>query len=524
MFDITYFLSSWVLIFYLQNAIGVTIWISVGRGEQGLVSENTSILLVEDTVALARTYEAYLKNGAYDVVHVETGAEGMAGVSQNPPEIVLLDLVLPDMDGLEILKRISEEEIPSAVIVITANASLNTAVDAMRLGAMDFLVKPFSAERLLVTIENVIERQRLNKIVNTYRNDIDRREYAGFIGASLPMQSVYRIIDSAAGSKATVFITGESGTGKEVCAEAIHSKSPRKSGPFVAINCGAIPKDLMESEIFGHVKGAFTGAVADRDGAATKARGGTLFLDEICEMDMSLQTKLLRFIQTGTFQKVGGSKTEEADIRFVCATNKDPLVEVAEGRFREDLFYRLHVIPIAMPPLRERDLDVLAIAENLLSAYAGEENKSFKGFSDGVRGIFATYQWPGNVRQLQNVIRNMVVLNDGDEITEDMLPAPLDEFIGKAAPIAPVDSIKNQDSKSGAVGAVNAKTESGATAFIPLCADDIRPLDETERDIIEHAINICDGNVPKAAMHLGISASTIYRKRQAWEEKQKKMA
>ncbi|MDH3336036.1 MAG: sigma-54 dependent transcriptional regulator, partial [Rhodospirillaceae bacterium] len=387
-----------------------------------------------------------------------------------------------------------------------------------------FLVKPFSAERLLVTIENVIERQRLSKIVNTYRNDIDRREYAGFIGASLPMQSVYRIIDSAAGSKATVFITGESGTGKEVCAEAIHNKSPRKAGPFVAINCGAIPKDLMESEIFGHVKGAFTGAVADRDGAATKAKGGTLFLDEICEMDMSLQTKLLRFIQTGTFQKVGGSKTEEADIRFVCATNKDPLVEVAEGRFREDLFYRLHVIPIAMPPLSARDLDVLAIAESLLSTYAAEENKSFKGFSSGVRGVLAAYQWPGNVRQLQNVIRNMVVLNDGEEITEDMLPAPLDEFVGKTDPISSIYDIGQQDNAEGSIGGALGKNESAASSFMPLREDDIRPLDETEREIIEHAIKICDGNVPKAAAHLGISASTIYRKRQAWEEKQKKMA
>ena len=511
----------------MQNAIRVTICTTWDKEKKGLVTKNTSILLVEDTVALARTYEAYLKKGAYDVVHVETGAEGMAGVSENPPEIVLLDLVLPDMDGLEILKYISEKEIPSAVIVITANASLNTAIDAMRLGAMDFLVKPFSADRLIVTIENVIERQHLSKIVNTYRNDIDRREYAGFIGASLPMQGVYRIIDSAAGSKATVFITGESGTGKEVCAEAIHNKSQRKSGPFVAINCGAIPKDLMESEIFGHVKGAFTGAVADRDGAATKAKGGTLFLDEICEMDMSLQTKLLRFIQTGTFQKVGGSKTEEADIRFVCATNKDPMVEVAEGRFREDLFYRLHVIPIAMPPLRDRDHDVLSIAENLLMTYVDEEKKSFNGFSDGVRGVLAAYQWPGNVRQLQNVIRNMVVLNDGEEITENMLPAPLDEFVGKANPITFTEDsqYKYGSSASPAVASVKkSESESIEAPSIPLGEDDIRPLDETEREIIEHAINICDGNVPKAAAHLGISASTIYRKRQAWEEKQKKMA
>ncbi len=480
-------------------------------------SKNTNILLVEDTVALARTYEAYLKDCPYDVFHVETGEDGMAAISDNPPEIILLDLVLPDMDGLEILRRISEEEISSAVIVITANASLNTAIEAMRLGAMDFLVKPFNAERLKVTIKNVIERQHLNKIVEIYRNDIDRREYGGFIGSSLPMQSVYRIIDSAAGSKATVFITGESGTGKEVCAESIHNNSPRGKGPFVTLNCGAIPKDLMESEVFGHVKGAFTGAVSDRDGAASMAKGGTLFLDEICEMDINLQTKLLRFIQTETFQKVGGSTTEKADIRFVCATNKDPMVEVAEGRFREDLFYRLHVVPIAMPPLRERDFDVLAIADSLLAAYTDEEGKSFSGFSDEVRGIFAIYPWPGNVRQLQNVIRNMVVLNEGDEIMSSMLPAPLDEYIGKASPISSTEWMNVIHNKE-------KETIVSSSDVIPTSEDGIRPLDETEREIIERAIDVCNGNVPRAASKLGVSASTIYRKRQAWEEKQKKMA
>lgn len=481
-----------------------------------MVKHKTSILLIEDTVALARTYEAYLKNGPYNVNHVETGTAGMAAIAENNPDIILLDLVLPDMNGLEILKHISEQEIASAVIVITANASLNTAIDAMRLGAMDFLVKPFSAERLKVTIENVTERQHLSRIVETYRNDLDRREYEGFIGSSLPMQSVYQIIESAASSKATVFITGESGTGKEICAEAVHNKSPRAKNPFVAINCGAIPKDLMESEIFGHVKGAFTGAVSDRDGAASGAMGGTLFLDEICEMDISLQTKLLRFIQTGTFQKVGSSKTEQADIRFVCATNKDPLVEVAQGRFREDLFYRLHVIPVAMPPLRDRDFDVLAIADFLLGQYNAEEGKSFSGFSDEVRGVLAEYPWPGNVRQLQNVIRNMVVLNDGDQVGVHMLPSPVDEYIGKANPVipdVPTQAVKGDSDRA-------FEKLSPVRASVPT----IRPLDEAEREIIESAIEICAGNVPKAAGHLGISASTIYRKRQAWEEKLQKMA
>lgn len=471
------------------------------------------ILLVEDTVPLARTYEAYLENEPYEVTHVETGAEAMAFLADNPPDVVLLDLMLPDMDGLTILEHISTTHIPSAVIVITANASLNTAIDAMRLGALDFLVKPFSAARLKVTIENVIERQQLSSIVDTYRNEIDRHEYQGFIGSSLAMQAVYRIIDSAASSKATVFITGESGTGKEVCAQAVHDQSPRTKGNFVALNCGAIPKDLMESEIFGHVKGAFTGAVADREGAASRANGGTLFLDEICEMDLSLQTKLLRFIQTNSFQKVGSNKMENVDIRFVCATNKDPIAEVADGHFREDLFYRLHVIPVIMPPLSERGEDVLNIAEKLLHDYAKEEGKAFNHFDDDVRGVFAAYAWPGNVRQLQNVVRNIVVLNDGEVVTVAMLPAPLDQLVGTVQPVPTEAALVGAASGIGAPRPANKDSH-----LLAGQSEDIRPLDHMERDIIEHAIALCDDNVPQAASHLGISASTIYRKRQNWED------
>ncbi len=482
------------------------------------------ILLVEDTVPLARTYEAYLEHEPYDVTHVETGRNALGILNSDPPDVLLLDLLLPDLNGLDVLEHISTQNIHTAVIVVTANASLSTAVDAMRLGAMDYLVKPFNANRLKVTLKNVLERQNLSQIVATYRQDIDRREYHGFIGSSLAMQRVYRIIDSAAGSKATVFITGDSGTGKEVCAQAIHDQSPRANGPFIALNCGAIPKDLMESEIFGHVKGAFTGAVAERDGAAAQARGGTLFLDEICEMDLNLQTKLLRFIQTGSFQKVGGGKLEDADIRFVCATNKNPMEEVANNRFREDLFYRLHVIPVHMPPLSEREGDVLDIAAKLLDDYAREEGKSFEGFDDEVRAVFSAYSWPGNVRQLQNVIRNIVVLNEGGAVTSAMLPAPLDVLVGQVEPLpdnAPAAStaaviVEGVAPFSSAFRAPQVAEKS----ILPLHEADIRPLEQIERDIIEHTIALCDDNVPKAAAYLCISASTIYRKRQGWEKSQ----
>lgn len=476
-------------------------------------AEKPFVLLVEDTLSLARTYQEYLKNEPYDLVHVETGREALAVIAERTPNALLLDLVLPDMNGIEILRDISEKDLSTATIVITAHGSVNTAVDAMRYGAFDFLSKPFSADRLRVTLKNALQTHHLEKIVEIYKRDLDRREYCGFVGGSLAMQAVYRIIDSAASSKATVFISGESGTGKEVCAEAVHTQSPRKDAPFIAINCGAIPRDLMESEIFGHTKGAFTGAVSSRDGAARRADGGTLFLDEICEMDADLQTKLLRFVQTGTFQKVGGSEMEAVDIRIICATNRDPLAEVAAGRFREDLFYRLHVIPVHMPPLREREGDVIDIAEHFLRQFADEEGKQFDEFSDEVKDVFRSYPWPGNVRQIQNVVRNIVVLHEGEEVALDMLPSPLDGHIVASAPFV---------SSGGEKPALTAVSSQVVQAFsLPEAQSEksIRPLEDVEREVIERAIELCDGNVPKAASRLGISASTIYRKRASWEDK-----
>ncbi|MEN8196089.1 MAG: sigma-54 dependent transcriptional regulator, partial [Pseudomonadota bacterium] len=330
--------------------------------------------------------------------------------------------------------------------------------------------------------------------------------------SSLAMQAVYRTVDATAASKATVFITGESGSGKEVAAEAIHCQSPRKNGPFIAINCGAIPKDLMESEIFGHVKGAFTGAHADRAGAASRASGGTLFLDEICEMDLALQTKLLRFIQTGTFQKVGGSKTEKVDVRFVCATNRDPLAEVEAGNFREDLYYRLHVIPINLPPLRDRDGDVIEIARHFLAEYAAEEGKVFKTFDPAAEKVFAGYKWPGNIRQMQNVIRNIVVLNDGTEVTLEMLPPPLNQSCKTLQEIPPSTEDTPRDAGEDVLTGPVALSENG----------DIVPLWKVERDVIERAIDACEGNIPKAAAKLGVSPSTIYRKKLSWESEEAK--
>ena len=462
------------------------------------MSEKTAnVLLVEDSQSLATAYMQYLAKQPYRVTHVMTGREALEAIDNQVPNAVLLDLELPDMNGREILAHIRKQAIPAAVIVITAHGSVDVAVEVMRSGAVDFIEKPFSADRLAVTLKNALRRQNLEEFVDMHRRD----HFHGFVGSSLSMQTVYHIIDSAAASKATVFITGESGTGKEVCAQAIHEASPRHEKPFVALNCAAIPRDLMESEIFGHTKGAFTGAVTAREGAAARADGGTLFLDEICEMDLDLQSKLLRFIQTSSFQKVGSNTMQSVDIRFVCATNRDPMEEVRAGRFREDLYYRLHVIPVDLPPLRQREDDVILIARHLLKSYTREENKKFERFTAETEAILRTFDWPGNVRQLQNVIRNIVVLNNDDVVTPSMLPPPLSE----------ISAFTEIPAQCGTQPGENLATSVSGDATA------IRPLWEVEKQVIEHTIEHCDGNIPKAAALLEISPSTIYRKRQQWE-------
>jgi len=466
------------------------------------MTSNPNVLIVEDSAPQARLYEQYLKNSHLNLSVVTTGAELQTFIKTTPPDLILLDYKLPDMDGLSILNWMKKEKFDCFVIVITAHSSVDVAVDMMRSGADDFLEKPVSANRLKTSVKNLLERARLQNILNTYESTFERKNYHGFIGSSLPMQAVYRIIDAAAPSKATVFITGESGTGKEVCAEAIHAQGPRASKPFVALNCGAIPHDLMESEIFGHVKGSFTGAVADRQGAASQANGGSLFLDEICEMDLDLQTKLLRFIQTGTFKKVGSNKLESVDIRFICATNRDPLEDVKNGKFREDLYYRLHVLPLQLPALRERDSDIIEIATSFLLEYAQEEQKAFVTFAPEVKSLFMDqYDWPGNVRQLQNVIRNIVVLHNDKIVQLAHLPAPLNTIQATSA-----QKIVSRES----IGIQTPSITSDAVS-------PIQPLADVEKNTIEQAINFCDGNIPKAAALLDVSPSTIYRKIQGWE-------
>ena len=468
------------------------------------MSQQRTILIVEDSPTLAMTSQAHLEPLGHIILIAGDGATAFAMLRDRPVDCVLLDLKLPDIDGLEILEDIRRRPDPPAVIVVTANASLGTAVRAVRGGAFDYLVKPFAAERLLTTVGNALQTQALRREVETLRRTVERTGFAGFVGSSAPMQAVYRIIEAAANSNASVFITGESGTGKELVAEALHKMGSRQSRPFVALNCAAIPRDLMESTIFGHVKGSFSGALNDQEGAAARANGGTLFLDELGEMDVMLQTKLLRFIQTGSYQRVGDLRPCQADIRFVAATNRDPLGAIANGTLREDLFYRLNVVPIRLPALRERGDDILLIAHHFLQSFTAEENKKFTGFAPEVEARLLALPWPGNVRQLQNVVRNITVLHDGTQVTLDMLPELETTIAAVATP-------------SGVLTHALAMGSAAPTlSALPSAADAIEPLAVAERTYIENAIALCGGNLQLAARRLGISPSTIYRKKEGW--------
>jgi two-component system repressor protein LuxO len=470
-----------------------------------------SVLVVEDTPSMAQLYGAYLEKAGFAATLVGDGAGALAAIEAHAPDVVVLDLHLPDMDGRDILARIVASGATTSVIVVTTDASIKVAVEAMRAGAFDFIVKPFSSDRLVTTVRNAAKRSPSR--IESVEVASERTSFQGFIGESAAMKTVYRAIEAAAPSNATIFITGESGSGKELCAEAIHKLSRRGKGPFVAINCGAIPKDLIESELFGHLRGSFTGAVADRPGAVKQADGGTLFLDEIGELQIDLQTKLLRLLQTGAFRPVGASRAEQADLRVICATNRDPAAEVAAGRFREDLYYRLHVIPIGLPPLRARGDDVLLIADALLRKYTAEEQKSFRAFAPSARDALRLFAWPGNVRQLQNVLRNAIVMNEGDTLTDAMLPIPtqIEDMLDSR-----IAELANMATRAAPDVRLDHSNPNDPATWRDI--GDIVPLEDIERVAMERAVSICEGNVPRAAAFLRVSPSTLYRKRQSWEQ------
>jgi len=415
------------------------------------------------------------------------------------------DILVVDLDSLgdispqpEIaINRLCRLVDGGLIIALSNGTSVSTAVAAMRAGAHDYIPKPLCGPAFAARVEELAQRHGKAGAmqIDTSAQGLEA-DFENFVGLSSQMRVVYEQIKRIAPSSAPVFITGESGTGKEVCAEALHRCGPRADKPLIAINCGAIPRDLMETELFGAVRGAFTGAVRDRQGAAELADGGTLFLDEIGEMDLSLQTKLLRFLQTGTITRVGEGVARPVDVRVICATNRNPMQLIAERRFREDLFYRLHVLPIHLPPLRQRPADILPLARHFLGHFAREENKHFSCIGAQAADLLVSREWPGNVRQVQNLIRRMVVMFDGREITPEMIAA------------ADIEG--------------HASTRPLLAASKP--ALEILPMWQQEQRIIEDTVAHFSGNIAQAAAALEISPSTIYRKRQAWEQMEHRLA
>jgi two-component system, repressor protein LuxO len=460
------------------------------------------ILIVEDDHSAATAFALQVEQAGYSPLFAATIGDATDLIIEQRPHIaaLILDLGMPDCDGLDFLRHNPGLGDDMPVVVVTADGSINRAIEAMRLGAFDFLVKPFATSRLRNTINSALQSKRTQAPAPVKQQRAGKNGWMNFIGMSKPMQDLYRQIGKVAPSRAAVFITGESGTGKELCAEALHHASSRSKHPFIAINCGAIPEKLLESQLFGHVKGSFTGAFADQVGAAQLAHRGTLFLDEICELELHLQVKLLRFLQTGSIQRVGSSKPQDVDVRIVCATNRDPLEEVKAGRLRQDLYYRLAVIPIEMPPLRMRGNDMMLLANNFLQRFGEEEGRKFDPLDDNRCAELLSYDWPGNVRELQNIMRRAAVIEDGPKLHHPLIASNSNRVSG---------NIPTQSPLSAPLEFARTTTEHN------LYASHLT-LEAIERIAIDQAIFIAKGSLPIAARNLGISPSTLYRKRERW--------
>jgi len=457
------------------------------------------LLLIEREPAAGRILAGQLGQcfvSTLEMAAARSGREAAEMLRSRPYDIVLVDLSsIADLaprteDAVARLVRLAAGAL---TVALSDGASVSAAVAAMRAGAHDYVAKPVSGPAFAARIGELAHRHgKARALTIEGRGAGVAAHFSGFVGASTQMQFVYEQIERIAPSSAPVFITGESGTGKDVCAEALHERGPRARKRFVAVNCAAIPRDLMESELFGVVRGAYTGANEDRRGAAELADGGTLFLDEIGELDLSLQSKLLRFLQTGAVSRVGEAGTRQIDVRVVCATNRNPMQMITEKRFREDLFYRLHVLPIHLPPLRQRPADIVVLAQHFLERYTREEHKSFSGFTTETANLLVAREWPGNVRQLQNLVRRLVVMFDGGEISAEMVAAA--DF----------------ESQVPGLGRGAGAAAPGRQAVLPMWRQ--------EQRIIEDAIQSFAGNIALAAAALELSPSTIYRKRQAWAE------
>lgn len=379
----------------------------------------SKILVIDDDTSLRRVVEYNLQEAGYQVLSASGGEEGLQLFAAEAPDLVITDMKMPGMDGMQVLKAVKERSAETLVIMITAFGTVDVAVETMKAGAYDYITKPFNRDELRLTIAKALQFRGLTTENRRLKDELsDKADYRTIVGSSKVMERVFEIVRKVADTEASVLITGESGTGKELVARSIHRHSGRRDAPFVAINCAAIPRDLLESELFGHVRGAFTGAVKDKTGRFQLADGGTLFLDEVGELPLELQPKLLRALQEKVVEPVGGVKPCKLDVRVVAATNLDMENALADGAFREDLYYRLAVIPIHLPPLRERREDISL----LLRYFCGKHGAEKVSFDSGAMAALSSYRWPGNVRELENLVERLLIMRGGDTITLNDLP------------------------------------------------------------------------------------------------------
>jgi two-component system NtrC family response regulator len=444
-----------------------------------------SILIVDDDSSVRRVMQMQLCEAGYEVKISASGQEALRVATELRPKLIITDLRMPDLDGIELLRQLSANEIQTTVIMVTAFGSIETAVQAMRLGAYDYITKPIDYDALQLAVQRAMERQSLIDEVRNLRSALDRRYgFENIIGHSKSLLRVLEMAARVAQHDSTVLIHGETGTGKELLARAIHYNSRRRNHPFVTINCGAIPKDLIEAELFGYFRGAFTGANTNKPGKVELADGGTLFLDEVGELPLESQVKLLRLIQQGEVERVGGMAPRIINVRIIAATNRNLSAMVEDGTFRQDLFYRLAVVPLCLPPLRERKEDIPEIAEHLFQNAKIKHGMQNLRVAPSVIGRLSAHRWPGNIRELENVVERMLVLSNGDQITDEDLPSEL----GTASHSPANSSILLEFPEEGI------------------------SLESIEKELLLRALEKAGGNQTKAARYLDISRRTfIYR-------------
>jgi len=481
------------------------------------------ILLVDDDPVQRRLLEAMVRRFGYDVMLADGGDAAVAlltGAEAARIDCVILDLVMPDLDGYGVLARMRDMGVAIPVIVQTAHGGIDTVVSAMRAGAMDFVVKPVGAERLQVSLRNALSASALEtEFQRLKRSRSGTLTFKDIVTRNARMQAVLRTAEKAIASLIPVLIEGESGVGKQLIARAIHGSGERRAKPFVAVNCGAIPENLVESTLFGHEKGAFTGATEKHLGKFVEASGGTLFLDEVGELPPAAQVKLLRAIQEGQVDPVGGKKPVKVDVRIISATNRNLIADVKNGRFREDLFYRLHVFPITVPPLRERPEDIPDLVRHFLVRFAAEEGKRIRAVGADALNLLNAHPWPGNVRQLENAVFRAVVLAEADEIGASEFPQLALHRSMPAPAIAPTDEMPHERTAAPLIleeaPAMTPHAPSvPATDALPLldASGQIRPLEELEAEVIRFAISRYRGQMSEVARRLRIGRSTLYRK------------